>query len=328
MIGDVLTASGVENEPDGSSFHFVLNNNVVKDNRIPPRGFTNDNFISIQSPVIDYSYDDYDYFDNSEYQLPAETQYVKTKLLYQTVSLEYAEFLRDANVTNTAGDDFFALYDANGRSAPVVMVEKEWGTPPAPQLEQLFVQDVTFTRMSAKGSKEYVTAVVTVVDESNLPVSGAVVNASFSGPTSGDVSGTTDDTGMVTFESRSTRNPVGIWCLDINSIDGYDFSPDQWCEPTKSAVLSANPESNFNLTVYPNPFTDKINYEFSSPVDVMGSIEIFDITGRKIETVFEGPVKEGINNRIEFIPQNRVSSIWFYRVVLGEKIYSGKITSK
>ena len=40
----------VVNLPPGPSFHFVLNDSVYFDNRIPPRGFTNAAFDSIQSP--------------------------------------------------------------------------------------------------------------------------------------------------------------------------------------------------------------------------------------------------------------------------------------
>ena len=60
----------------GESFHFVLNDLVVKDNRIPPRGFTNANFDSIQSPVVDYAYNDGQYWDHTNYTLPAETFHV------------------------------------------------------------------------------------------------------------------------------------------------------------------------------------------------------------------------------------------------------------
>ena len=39
--------------PEGPSFHFVLNNKVFKDNRIPPRGFTNVQFADFGgSPVV------------------------------------------------------------------------------------------------------------------------------------------------------------------------------------------------------------------------------------------------------------------------------------
>jgi len=109
----------------GESFHFVLNDIVVKDNRIPPRGFTNDNFEQIQSPVVNYSYDDGQYWDETNYHLPSDAYRIVARLMYQTISKEYADFLRDENTTNNAGTEFYNLWLSHGKSTPVVMAETE-----------------------------------------------------------------------------------------------------------------------------------------------------------------------------------------------------------
>jgi hypothetical protein len=106
----------------GPSFHFAVNDTIYFDNRIPPRGFTNAAFDSIQSPPIGYSYADGEYWDNAEYQIPAISARVVSTLYYQTTSKEYVEFLRDENVTNEWGDILYNLWANNGKSAPVVMV--------------------------------------------------------------------------------------------------------------------------------------------------------------------------------------------------------------
>ena len=67
MSQSVQNFTGLTNEADGSSFHFAINNVVVKDNRIPPRGFTNANFEAIQSPPVGYTYNDGDYWDVTNY---------------------------------------------------------------------------------------------------------------------------------------------------------------------------------------------------------------------------------------------------------------------
>ena len=108
--------------PAGPSFHFVLNNQVYSDNRIPPRGFTNAQFEAIQSPPVAYSYEDGQYWDDSPYPLPGSAARVRATLYYQTTSKEYIEFLRDENVTDAQGDDLYALWLSNGKSAPVAMV--------------------------------------------------------------------------------------------------------------------------------------------------------------------------------------------------------------
>ncbi|UCG51069.1 MAG: T9SS type A sorting domain-containing protein [Candidatus Latescibacterota bacterium] len=108
--------------PAGESFHFVVNDTVYSDNRIPPRGFTNASFETIQSPPVAYAYADSQYWDETTYLLPAEAVFAEATLYYQTVSKEYIEFLRDENVTNTAGLDLYNAWVAQGRCAPVAMV--------------------------------------------------------------------------------------------------------------------------------------------------------------------------------------------------------------
>lgn len=109
--------------PEGPSFHFVLNDTVYLDNRIPPRGFTNAAFTAIQSPPINYTYADGQYWDDTYYALPAEVASVTVGLYYQTISREVVEFLRDENVTNNAGNDLYDAWVAHDRSPPVLMVE-------------------------------------------------------------------------------------------------------------------------------------------------------------------------------------------------------------
>ncbi|MEJ2595219.1 MAG: PKD domain-containing protein [bacterium] len=107
---------------EGPSFHFAINNKIFSDNRIPPRGFTNEAYIAIQSPPVGYTYADGQYWDNTIYAFTAsDVAKLETTLYDQTLSSEYVTFLRDENVTNDAGEIMYNLWDANGKSAPVVM---------------------------------------------------------------------------------------------------------------------------------------------------------------------------------------------------------------
>jgi hypothetical protein len=105
----------------GKSFHFVLNDTVYSDNRIPPRGFTNSGFESVQSEPVAYTYEDGQYWDDTSYRLPQESDSVVVTLYYQTTSKEYVEFLRDENRTNSAGQDLYDAWVAQGKGPPAVM---------------------------------------------------------------------------------------------------------------------------------------------------------------------------------------------------------------
>jgi hypothetical protein len=105
----------------GPSFHTALNDTVYLDNRIPPRGFTNAAFEAAQAGPVGHAYADGDYWDDASYFLPATAETAHVTLRYQTVTKESADFLRDANTTNTWGQAFHDAWSANGRSAPVAI---------------------------------------------------------------------------------------------------------------------------------------------------------------------------------------------------------------
>jgi hypothetical protein len=329
MTPEVAQAAGITGlPPSGESFHFVLNNKVVKDNRIPPRGFTNSNFEKIQSPVVAYTYNDGQYSDLTGYTLPADAYHIRARLLYQTVSKEYADFLKAENRTNDAGHVFYTLYEANGKSAPVVMREVNvyTGTPPVVYAK---VSGVSFTRYSVKGGKQYVTALVTVTDDYDKPVAGAEVTANFSGPLSRTVTGITNLSGTVELTSGQSKDTSTPWCVDVVNIvkDGYTFAAGEpWCE---SLAKSAGIESVLSqeiIQVYPNPFTEQVLFTIVSPMDTDARLEIFDMTGRKIETLFESHVKAKVNYQARFSPS--AGNRFVYRLQMGNRELSGIIVKK
>ena len=104
-LGLTPELAALANLPAGESFHFVLNNTYLKDNRIPPRGYTEAAFDQPGlRPVGATYYVDGQYWDETAYTLPAETVRVAATLYYQTASKEYIDFLR-AN----GGDDGVTL---------------------------------------------------------------------------------------------------------------------------------------------------------------------------------------------------------------------------
>lgn len=109
--------------PAGESFHFVLNNVWLKDNRIPPRGFTNAAFQAVQAAPVGAIYEDGQYWDDTEFAIPPGATSAIVRLYYQSASREYIEFLRDENRTDDRGDVMFEQWELTGKSPPVLMAE-------------------------------------------------------------------------------------------------------------------------------------------------------------------------------------------------------------
>ncbi len=105
-------------QPAGESFHFVLNNTVIKDNRIPPRGYTQAAFDKPGLRPVGATYADGQYWDDTLYTLPAEAETVLVRLYYQTASKEYINFLRTRGGVD--GETLGTLWEAS-KSPPQVM---------------------------------------------------------------------------------------------------------------------------------------------------------------------------------------------------------------
>ena len=108
----------------GESFHFILNNETLKDNRIPARGFRSAAYEAVGAKVIGTTYGEEQYWYEDAYPLPPGASRAEVRLFHQTTSKEYAEFLRDENVTDSKGDEAHQLWEMFGKSRPVEIPRK------------------------------------------------------------------------------------------------------------------------------------------------------------------------------------------------------------
>jgi len=106
--------------PSGESFHFTLNNTVLKDNRIPPRGYTVAGYSAPGLTPVGATYVDGQYWDEKTYTLPAGTVAVTVSLYYQTSSKEYIDFLRVYGGVD--GSTLGTMWDSS-KSAPELMTQ-------------------------------------------------------------------------------------------------------------------------------------------------------------------------------------------------------------
>lgn len=151
----VHTLGELANSPTGTefeTFHFVLNNVVHKDNRIPPYGMSYDTARTrnaIPVPASQYgnpgSGGAYNYWDEFSLNPPAGAESATIDLLYQPTSWEYIQFLALANNGQNTflaneGEFMQEAWLNTGMAAPYVMASTTWGnaqptcTAPVPSL--------------------------------------------------------------------------------------------------------------------------------------------------------------------------------------------------
>lgn len=123
------------------TFHFVLNNHVANDNRIPPYGFRfNDAKTRNSLPVPADQYGNpgpggvYNYWDSFQLTPPANATSAAINMMYQPTSWEYIQFLHLANTGQNvflANEGVYLLeaWRATGMAEPHVMATASWFAP-------------------------------------------------------------------------------------------------------------------------------------------------------------------------------------------------------
>lgn len=111
-------ATGLTPGPTG---RMALADTILKDNRIPPRGFNNATYAASGAPAVGTAYADGQHWADQAFAIPRGTARAVVTLYYQNTPKEYIEHLRDANVTNSTGTELHDLWTATGRGAPIAM---------------------------------------------------------------------------------------------------------------------------------------------------------------------------------------------------------------
>ncbi len=64
---------------------------------------------------------------------------------------------------------------------------------------------------------------------------------------------------------------------------------------------------------YPNPFNPSTKINYTIPVDSKVTLELYDITGQRVATLFSGDIKAGYYN-LDFAAGNLASGVYIYRI--------------
>jgi len=126
------------------------------------------------------------------------------------------------------------------------------------------VQSIVIGTATAGKGKKYGTASVTITDNLGNPVSGATVSGTFSGTFSQSVSGVTNSSGVVNFQtSGSAGGAITVnFCVDNVTKSGLTYNSSQnviTCTggTAKIADLGSD-KSGIEFSVYPNPTSDYV----------------------------------------------------------------------
>jgi len=125
QVGLSPEAAAVTGLPAGPTGHMALADTIVKDTRIPPRGFDNAAFTAAGAPAVGRAYADGQYWDDVDFWIPDGARRADVTVHYQTVTRHYVEALRDGNHTDDWGEVLHDLWLATDKGPPVPVVSRQ-----------------------------------------------------------------------------------------------------------------------------------------------------------------------------------------------------------
>jgi PKD repeat protein len=194
------------------------------------------------------------------------------------------------------------------------------------------VSDITVGRRS-KAVFIIGQAWVTVVDNDDIPVSGATVYGYFDAPNTSSKSGTTGSNGVALIEADKTKTPPADYCFTVTDIvySGGDYNPaanlvTKACE--SGWVYSAGPDlaeqhsqetpESFVLGQnYPNPFNPVTSIMFGLPEPAHVRLDIFNVKGELVKSLVNEELGGGYHT-YEWNAACVSSGIYFYRIVTAD----------
>ncbi len=191
----------------------------------------------------------------------------------------------------------------------------------------IHVADITVT-YSTHGPNYKGVATVTIVDQNGSGYANATVSGYFDyeGPSS-IISGLTDGSGQVTLQGGNTKNPSAMFCFNVTDVSAsgatYDAGSNVVTSACSGTVAASAGRPGGSLSVLPttfslqqnvpNPFNPTTNISFTLASASRATLEVFDISGRKVATLADGFMSAGLHT-VSWDASRSASGVYFYRL--------------
>ena len=92
-----------------------------------------------------------------------------------------------------------------------------------------------------------------------------------------------------------------------------------------TATSSNDNPGNLQVQAYPNPYSDRIRFTITSDRSGPGVLEVYDMNGARLKTVFQGEVSAGKMINVDFGVPGTQRVNMFYKMRVGDLETSGKL---
>lgn len=221
------------------------------------------------------------------------------------------------------------------------MLGSWYGAP----LPEMHVHDQRVIRLPGGGNRWRASDTILITDAGHFPVAGASVTASYSGPSTGTLTGTTGANGRVVLTTPLKKNPSGQWCFEVTSVSRsgytYNFAANEVTRECESGPIFAVSDEDIPLRAeaartdeiqpeaYPNPFNATATISFTLPDDGEVELTICDILGRTVRRLAGGYFPQGTHT-IAFDGRSDngdllASGVYLYRLAVAGRVQTRKM---
>ena len=114
-------------------------------------------------------------------------------------------------------------------------------------------------------------------------------------------------------------------CQDNTPLPGDCTLPPVTRVATPIVTTTLGTETGIKMNAYPNPYRDRISFNFVSPVSGRATLEVYNLAGQRLAVVFDGSIKAGIANSVNYNAQGKASGMIIYKLNVDGKVVRGKI---
>lgn len=79
------------------------------------------------------------------------------------------------------------------------------------------------------------------------------------------------------------------------------------------------------VSVYPNPYTSKVNFIITSPLAGRASLQVYNVLGQNVRTVYNGYLQAGQRQTVSFDVPPAMQSMLIYKLQIGNQQITGKV---
>jgi len=94
---------------------------------------------------------------------------------------------------------------------------------------------------------------------------------------------------------------------------------------TDPKVAAQADETTLNVTVFPNPYNDKVIFRFVAPATGQVKLEVYNVLGQQIGQLNYGMVDKGTQHTIVYDVPSPYRDVLLYRLNVGEHFRTGKV---